>query len=68
MVVVCCRSLSFNPDHIDIYSSSWGPNDDGNIFFGPGQFNYIDPKAPRSTSYFPLFLANAGGSNPVGNF
>ena len=23
------RSLSFQPDHVDIYSSSWGPNDQG---------------------------------------
>ena len=23
------RSLSLNPDHIDIYSASWGPEDDG---------------------------------------
>jgi len=31
------RSLSFNPDHIDIYSSSWGPNDDGKTVDGPGK-------------------------------
>lgn len=30
------RSLSFHPDHIDIYSSSWGPNDDGKTVDGPG--------------------------------
>jgi len=30
------RSLSFNSDHIDIYSSSWGPNDDGKTVDGPG--------------------------------
>ena len=23
------RSLSLNPNHIDIYSASWGPEDDG---------------------------------------
>ena len=28
------RSLSFNPDHIHIYSSSWGPNDDGRLVVG----------------------------------
>lgn len=29
-------SLSFNPDHIDIYSASWGPEDDGKTVDGPG--------------------------------
>ena len=31
------KSLSFNPEHIDIYSSSWGPNDDGKTVDGPGK-------------------------------
>jgi len=31
------RSLSYNPGHIDIYSSSWGPNDDGKTVDGPGR-------------------------------
>ena len=30
-------SLSFSPGHIDIYSSSWGPDDDGKTVDGPGQ-------------------------------
>lgn len=34
------RSLSFNPDHVDIYSSSWGPNDDGKTVDGPGRLAY----------------------------
>ncbi|VDN01113.1 unnamed protein product [Thelazia callipaeda] len=29
-------SLSHNYDHIDIYSASWGPEDDGRTFDGPG--------------------------------
>ena len=29
-------SLSFRPEHIDIYSSSWGPDDDGRTVDGPG--------------------------------
>ena len=29
-------SLSHNPHHIDIYSASWGPEDDGRTFDGPG--------------------------------
>uniref|UniRef100_A0A0K0E7I3 P/Homo B domain-containing protein n=1 Tax=Strongyloides stercoralis TaxID=6248 RepID=A0A0K0E7I3_STRER len=29
-------ALSFNQNHIDIYSASWGPADDGKTFDGPG--------------------------------
>ncbi|VDN50246.1 unnamed protein product [Dracunculus medinensis] len=29
-------SLSLRQDHIDIYSASWGPEDDGKTFDGPG--------------------------------
>ncbi|KAL1138014.1 hypothetical protein AAG570_009709 [Ranatra chinensis] len=29
-------ALSLNPDHIDIYSASWGPEDDGKTVDGPG--------------------------------
>lgn len=30
------RSLSLNPQSIDIYSASWGPDDDGQTVDGPG--------------------------------
>ena len=30
------KSLSHNPQHIHIYSSSWGPDDDGKTVDGPG--------------------------------
>lgn len=30
-------SLSFNRSHIDIYSASWGPDDDGVVVDGPGK-------------------------------
>ena len=30
------HALSFNIDHIDIMSASWGPNDDGSTVEGPG--------------------------------
>ena len=30
------QSLSLNPQHIDIYSASWGPDDDGRMVDGPG--------------------------------
>ena len=29
-------SLSLNPQQIDLYSSSWGPDDDGRTVDGPG--------------------------------
>ncbi|XP_017052403.1 furin-like protease 1, isoforms 1/1-X/2 isoform X1 [Drosophila ficusphila] len=31
------RSLSLNPQYIDIYSASWGPDDDGKTVDGPGE-------------------------------
>jgi len=31
------RSLSLNLQHIDIYSASWGPDDDGKTVDGPGK-------------------------------
>jgi len=30
------RALSLNPNHIDVYSASWGPEDDGKTVDGPG--------------------------------
>ena len=35
--VVEASSLSLNSQHIDIYSSSWGPTDDGRTLDGPGK-------------------------------
>ncbi|XP_017962667.1 furin-like protease 2 isoform X1 [Drosophila navojoa] len=34
--VVEAQALSLNPGHIDIYSASWGPEDDGSTVDGPG--------------------------------
>ena len=34
--VVESSSLHLNPEHIDIYSSSWGPSDNGQTVDGPG--------------------------------
>ena len=34
---VVAKSVSFNPERINIYSSSWGPNDDGKTVDGPGK-------------------------------
>lgn len=35
--VVEARSLSHHAQHIDIYSASWGPDDDGKTVDGPGE-------------------------------
>ena len=32
------KSLSFRRDYIDIFQISWGPDDDGKTFDGPGKF------------------------------
>ena len=34
--LVEATALSFNRDYIDIYSASWGPDDDGKTVDGPG--------------------------------
>ena len=34
--LVEASALSFNRDYIDIYSASWGPDDDGKTVDGPG--------------------------------
>ena len=35
--IVESSSLSFNPQHVHVYSSSWGPDDDGRTVDGPGR-------------------------------
>lgn len=35
--VVEAHSLSLNPQHIHIYSASWGPEDDGKSLDGPAK-------------------------------
>lgn len=35
--VVEARSLALNNQHIDVYSASWGPDDDGKTVDGPGE-------------------------------
>jgi hypothetical protein len=34
--LVEATALSYNRDYIDIYSASWGPDDDGKTVDGPG--------------------------------
>lgn len=64
------RALGLNPDHIDIYSASWGPEDDGKTVDGPGPLArraFIYGVTSVSYVYRVLFCARphvheAGGS------
>ena len=31
------RAISHSPNHVDVYSASWGPEDDGKTVDGPGK-------------------------------
>ena len=54
------QSLSLNPQHIHIYSASWGPDDDGKTVDGPGPlareafFNGIQRVSIRTTHSTPI--------------
>ncbi|KAM6976267.1 proprotein convertase subtilisin/kexin type 5 [Tautogolabrus adspersus] len=39
--IVEAQSLSFRPQYIDIYLASWGPQDDGATFEGPGPLTLL---------------------------
>lgn len=61
------RSLSLNPQHIDIYSASWGPDDDGKTVDGPGELatrafiegiTKVQVSAIWEFYYFELYASN----------
>lgn len=63
-------SIGFNANHVDIYSASWGPNDDGKTVEGPGRlaqkaFEYGIQKASLG-SFFLIKSANKPNSGVVG--
>jgi hypothetical protein len=31
------EAIAFNHEYVDVYSASWGPNDDGKTVEGPGK-------------------------------
>ncbi|KAI0988495.1 hypothetical protein GJ496_008369, partial [Pomphorhynchus laevis] len=52
-------SLSFRPDRIDIYSASWGPDDNGKVVDGPGRLAkkaFEEGATSVSLSIFAYFL------------
>lgn len=51
------RALGLNINHIDIYSASWGPEDDGKTVDGPGPLArraFIYGVTSVSTQYYTL--------------
>eukprot|EP00040_Diaphanoeca_grandis_P034603 m.215219 g.215219 ORF g.215219 m.215219 type:complete len:743 (+) comp33186_c2_seq5:259-2487(+) len=65
--VVEANSLGHNLDHIDIYSSSWGPNDDGRTIEAPGPLaqavfkkGVTEGRGGKGAIY--LFASGNGGS------
>lgn len=61
-------ALSFSSQSIDIYSSSWGPSDDGSVIQGPGFFTQIAleegvRKGRNGLGSIFLFAAGNGGNN-----
>jgi len=51
------KALSFNVDHIDIFSASWGPTDDGKALERPGRLaSAAFEKGIRQVDDLTLFL------------
>lgn len=57
--VVEAQSLSLNPQHIDVYSASWGPEDDGKTVDGPAKMAK-EAFLRGVTEVWPLFNLNTG--------
>jgi len=50
------KALSFNLNHIDIFSASWGPSDDGTTLERPGRLaSAAFDKGIREVSCFSYF-------------
>ena len=56
--VVEAHSLSLNPQHIHVYSASWGPDDDGKSVDGP---------AKLAKEAFLLGITEVGLGDPPGD-
>ncbi|NXG49474.1 NEC1 convertase, partial [Psilopogon haemacephalus] len=59
-------SIGFNPEHVDIYSASWGPNDDGKTVEGPGRlaqkaFEYGIKQGRRGKGSIFVWASGNGG-------
>lgn len=68
--VVEASSLSLNPQHIDIYSSSWGPSDDGMTVDGPGKLAkkaFLDGVTKGRQGLGSIFVWAAGNGGRYGD-
>ncbi|XP_073160409.1 proprotein convertase subtilisin/kexin type 6 isoform X2 [Lepidochelys kempii] len=64
--VVEAKSLGIRPDYIDIYSASWGPDDDGKTVDGPGElakqaFEYGIKKGRKGLGSIFVWASGNGG-------
>ncbi|XP_069898770.1 proprotein convertase subtilisin/kexin type 6 [Dipodomys merriami] len=64
--VVEAKSLGIKPNYIDIYSSSWGPDDDGKTVDGPGRlakqaFEYGIKKGRQGLGSIFVWASGNGG-------
>ncbi|XP_075753037.1 proprotein convertase subtilisin/kexin type 6 isoform X2 [Pelodiscus sinensis] len=64
--VVEAKSLGIRPDYIDIYSASWGPDDDGRTVDGPGElakqaFEYGIKKGRKGLGSIFVWASGNGG-------
>jgi len=67
------KALSFNLDHIDIFSASWGPSDDGTSLERPGRLaSAAFEKGIREVNclrlFFLVFLFFFFSVNPFSSF
>ena len=51
--LVEAKSIGFNPQHVDVYSASWGPDDDGRTVDGPAE---LAIKARATKKFFNVVL------------
>lgn len=68
--IVEASSLSLNPQHIQVYSSSWGPNDDGSTVDGPGKLAakaFVDGVTNGRGGLGSIFVWAAGNGGRYGD-
>jgi furin len=64
--LVEAKSIGFNPQHVDIYSASWGPDDDGRTVDGPAElavkaFKYGAEKGRNGKGSIFVWASGNGG-------
>lgn len=64
--LVEAKSIGFNPQHVDVYSASWGPDDDGRTVDGPAElamkaFRYGAEKGRNGKGSIFVWASGNGG-------